>query len=83
MVTEYYQKEISYEEAICHYLKLLFIELGREHSHITNVQFEMKINRLHHEEIINFMRNNIQSITLEQLAGEFAYNKMLPKSANF
>lgn len=75
MVTEYYQKAIAYEEAICHYLNLLFIELGREHSIITNVQFEMRINRLHHEEMLSYMRENIQTITLDQLAGEFAYNK--------
>jgi YesN/AraC family two-component response regulator len=75
MITEYYQKAIAYEEAICHYLNLLFIELGREHSIITNVQFEMRTNRLQHEEMLNYMRENIQTVTLDQLANEFSYNK--------
>lgn len=75
IVMEYYQKEIYYEAAMCHYLQLLFIELSRDHSLVDCVNFGLKAKRLQHQKLLNYIRRNIQTITLEQLANEFSYNK--------
>ncbi|WP_044482004.1 helix-turn-helix transcriptional regulator [Paenibacillus antibioticophila] len=75
LVTEYYQKADYFEDAMCYYLKLLFVELSRSKSIINSMHFEMKTKRLQHEQLLNYVRENMQTITLDQLANEFSYNK--------
>lgn len=75
MVTEYYQKANYFENAMCYYLKLLFIELSRSNSIINSMHFDIKTKRLQHEQLLNYVRKNMRTITLDQLANEFSYNK--------
>lgn len=75
MVTEYYQKGAYFEDAICYYLKLLFIELSRHNSIVNSVHFDLKATRLQRDLLLNYVRDNMQTITLEQLAQEFSYNR--------
>lgn len=75
MMTEYYRKDIYFEDSMCCYLKLLFIELGRNHFMMNGVHFDMKTRRLEHEELLNYVRDNMRTITLGDLAAQFSYNK--------
>lgn len=75
IVIEYYQKEIYFEDAICHYLKLVLIELSRDNCMINRVNFDIKTRRLDQDQLLNYVTKNISTITLEHLATEFAYNK--------
>lgn len=75
LVTEYYQKPNYFEDAMCCYLKLLFIELSRSNSILNSVHFDIKTKRLQHDQLLNYVRENMQTITLDQLANEFSYNK--------
>lgn len=75
IVTEYYHKPNYFEDAMCCYLKLLLIELSRSNSLLNSVHFDIKTKRLQHDQLLNYVRENMQTITLDQLANEFSYNK--------
>lgn len=75
LVTEYYRKDLYFEDAMCCYLRLLFIELGRTPFVNDAVHFEMKARRLEYGELLNYVRANVKTITLGDLAEHFSYNK--------
>ncbi len=75
MVIEFYQRKLHFEDAMCSYLKLLWIELSRHDFIISNVIAEGKTGRLDYEKLVSLIRANLPTITLDHLADEFSYNK--------
>ena len=75
IMTEYYLKQRYFEAAIKIYLQLLMIFLEREQKKYKCCRYRLSYSSLQAGEIIQYIYNHSEHITLEELAHVFSFNQ--------